>query len=121
MSLLKIVVSENDILKDVAVGQRMGDFMYYQQGDEASLIQFTLKCLNFPLGTIVGFYCSVPGPVPMIELPPTPVLTSPSFVTGMECFVPAKFEGYIYYYAEFKQPPPASARFQLQAAYPVNG
>lgn len=119
MSLLKIVLSENDSVKDAAVGERLGQFMYYEQGTEASLIQFTLKCLNFPLGTIVGFYCSEPGPVPMIELMPTAVMTYPSFAIGLECFVPANFKGTIYYYAEFKQPPPANVKFQLQAAYPI--
>jgi hypothetical protein len=93
----------------------------YEQGNEAGEMEFMLKCTNLPVGTIVGFSCGQGGPIPPINLPPTVVTTYPTFVTGLMSYVPANFEGVIYYYGDFKETPPADAKITLQIFYTVNG
>lgn len=119
MNAFKTVQSENNTIEGIEAGFRYENYMQYEQGPEASEIQFFLKCMNLPLGTVIGFYCPEPGPDPMISLPPTVVTAGPGFVAGMMSYVPANFSGKIYYYAEFRVTPPANASLQLYAAYPV--
>jgi hypothetical protein len=119
MNTLQTVQSKNHPIEGIEAGGRYQNYMWFEQGAEASEVQFSLKCLNLPLGTRVGFFCSDPGPSPVIYLPPTAVIATPSFTIGIMTFVPANFTGYIYYYAEFSQQPPADASIQLQAAFPA--
>jgi hypothetical protein len=95
--------------------------IHYEQGIEAANIQFSLICKNLPIGTVVGFKSDTPGPQPPILLPPTTVISSPSFITGMISFVPANYSCDITYYAEFNKQPPSDASITLQAAYIING
>lgn len=117
MNTSQTVQSEDHVMEGVGAGGRFENYLWFELGTEASEVQFSLKCVHLPLGTKVGFFCSYPGPKPVIYLPPTAVVTTPAFTTGMITFVPANFKGYIYYYAEFSQQPPADASIQLQAAY----
>ena len=92
--------------------------MFYDEGDMAAVIQFTIKCMNVPVGTKVSFSAGAPGPVPAIFLPPVTV-TSLNFITGIQCQVPAYYVSSIYYNLEL---PPgivdiSTATVTLQAAY----
>lgn len=98
-----------------------GAKMYYEQGTEASQIQFTIICTNVPKGTKVSFSAGAAGPVPPIYLEPTVVSTYPSFTTGVICSVPKDYESNIFFNLEA----PAgvtdlsTATVQIQAAYPM--
>jgi hypothetical protein len=98
-----------------------GAKMYYEQGTEASQIQFTIICTNVPKGTKVSFSAGAAGPTPPIYLEPTVVSTYPSFTTGVICSVPKNYESTIFFNLEA----PAgvtdlsTATVQIQAAYPM--
>jgi hypothetical protein len=93
--------------------------VHYEQGTEASNILFMLICKNLPIGTVVGFNSDTPGPNPPIDLKPTIVSSSPDFIVGLQCSVPANYQCTIIYYADFKQAPPPDAKITLQASYPI--
>jgi hypothetical protein len=115
---LKATLGENHSVGHVTAGFRYENSMLYQQGDQGGRMQFMLVCDNLPLGTVVGFYCPDPGPVPPISLPPVTV-TNAHFIAGVMSEVPANFSGTIYYFADFNTQPPADARIRLQVAYIV--
>ena len=115
MSKLEITHSNSHLLGG---GNESAEFkLFYQQGTESGLIQFSLICRNVPVGSTIGFSSDKPGPNPPIYLSPTTVSSSPSFVTGMVSEVPANYEAEITYYVIFSQTPPPDASIQLQAAY----
>lgn len=99
-----------------------GAKMYYEQGTEASQIQFTIICTNVPKGTKVSFSAGAAGPVPPIYLEPTVVSTYPSFTTGVVCSVPKNYESNIFFNLEAPAGTPNlnDATVQIQAAYPMN-
>ncbi len=74
-----------------------GNAMYFEMGDEAGKIQFSIICKNLPLGCTISFSAGSPGANPAIYLAPTVVTTSPLFNTGIECQVPAGYTSDIYY------------------------
>jgi hypothetical protein len=96
--------------------------LYYEQGIEASTIQFTIKCLNVPVGSTISFSAGVGGPNPPIYLAPTVVSTGPSFTTGVECDVPANYVSDIY--VNVSAPKGVTnlnnAKVTIQAAYPTS-
>ncbi len=96
--------------------------LYYEQGDEASTVQFTLKCLNIPIGSTVSFAAGAGGPNPPISLSPTIVSTGPSFTTGVECDVPAGYKSDIF--VNVSAPKGVTnldnAKVTIQAAYPLD-
>jgi len=89
----------------------------YDQGSEAAEVQFSLICTNVPLGSTVGFSSNTSGPNPPIVLPPTKVITYPSFIVGMLSYVPANYTAVITVAGDFSEPPPANTSIDLQAAY----
>lgn len=95
--------------------------LYYEQGTEASAIQFTLKCVNIPIGSTVSFSAGAGGPNPPIYLAPTTVSTGPSFTAGIECDVPANYKSDIF--VNISAPKGVTnldgAKVTIQAAYPV--
>jgi hypothetical protein len=97
---------------------QLNGYMEYDQGEEGSNIQFTIVCSNVPIGSTVSFNCPEAGPQPPINLPPTQVITFPSFTTGIVTYVPANFTGTISYKVIAGQRLPEDARVTLQAAYP---
>lgn len=116
----EVIKSQATKIEGGAANVRIEDKMNYDQGTEASKIQFSLICHNIPKGSVVGFRSNTPGPNPPIELPPTTVVTSPTFIIGMVCYVPADYKCVITYYADVKDVPPPDAQITLQAAYPMN-
>ena len=118
----KLIVKQSQATKieGGAASVRVEGKMEYDQGTEASKIQFSLICKNIPKGTVVGFKSDKPGPNPPIDLPPTVVVTYPTFIVGMMCQVPAGYKCLITYYADLKDVPPPDAQITLQAAYPMN-
>lgn len=89
----------------------------YDQGSEAAEVQFALVCKNVPLGSTVGFSSDKPGPTPPINLPPTTVISYPSFVVGEISSVPANYACIITVRGTFSQTPPPDVSIDLQAAY----
>jgi hypothetical protein len=98
-----------------------GSKLYYDQGDDGASIQFTVMCVNVPIGSKISFSAGAPGPNPPIFLQPTVVSTYPSFNTGVTCDVPAKYISDIYFNLE--APPGvtdlSTAKVTIQAAYPT--
>lgn len=117
MSKLEITHNESHSLE--SGGDRVEFKLFYQQGPSWGRVQFSLICYKIPIGSTVGFSSGKPGPMPPINLYPTIVTSSPSFVTGMVSDVPADYDAEITYYVIFSQAPPADASIQLQAAYIV--
>jgi len=74
-----------------------GEKLYYEQGEEASLINFNIKCYNVPIGTLISFYAPISGPTPPIKLEPTTVSTFPNFTSGLECEVPANYVSDVFF------------------------
>ena len=99
-----------------------GKGLAYDQGTEASKIQFTIICTNVPKNTKVSFSAGAAGPNPPIYLEPTLVSTYPSFTTGVVCSVPAGYKSDIYFNLE--APPGvtdlSTAKVEIQAAYPMS-
>jgi hypothetical protein len=110
----------NVVVNNASTVVLTGAKMYYEQGTDASDIQFTIICTNVPIGTKISFSAGAPGPLPPIYLQPTQVSTFPSFITGVKCSVPANYESDIYFNLEA----PAgvtdlsTATVDIQAAYP---
>jgi len=98
-----------------------GERLFYEQGEDASTINFYIKCYNVPIGTKVSFYAPVSGPTPPIRLEPTIVSTYPSFSSGIECEVPAGYVSDVFFNLE--APPGVTdlpdARVVIQATYTV--
>jgi len=99
-----------------------GEKLFYEQGTEAGLMEFTIKCLNVPINTKVSFAAGVSGPIPPIQLKETPVSTYPSFNTGVECQVPAGYVSEIYFNLEAPQGVTElpDAKVTIQATYTVS-
>jgi hypothetical protein len=89
----------------------------YDQGSEAAEVQFSLMCKNVPVGSIVGFSSDKPGPTPPIYLPPTKVISYPSFAVGETSYVPANYTCIITVEGTFSQTPPPDVSIELQAVY----
>jgi hypothetical protein len=90
--------------------------MHYEQGTTACMIAFNLVCTNVPLGSKVSFSCGLSGPSPLIDLAPTVVTDSKTFIVGIVSDVPAGFEGDISYsYWSNGGPPPPGFNITLQA------
>lgn len=91
----------------------------YDQGDMSAQMLFMLKCTNLPVNTLVSLSAGAPGPTPAIYIPPTPVATSPNFMVGISCWVPANYKSKIY--ANIQAPSggtiPDGAKVELQVAY----
>jgi hypothetical protein len=77
-----------------------GSKLYYEQGDEAALMEFYIICENVPLKTKISFSAGAPGPVPPIFLNPTEVSTFPNFTVGMSSNVPKGYVSDIYFNLE---------------------
>jgi hypothetical protein len=97
-----------------------GAKMYYEQGTDASRIQFTIICTNVPKNSIISFSAGAAGPVPPIYLEPTTVSTYPSFTSGVVCNVPANYASDIYFNLQAPQGVTdlSTATVEIQAAYP---
>lgn len=89
----------------------------YDQGSEAANVFFMLVCIDVPIGTILTFSAAAPGPVPPIMLPPTTVVTYPSFSVGINTTVPANYQTEIKYCYELPPGvvPPPGFNITLQA------
>ncbi|MBB3053760.1 hypothetical protein [Mucilaginibacter gotjawali] len=100
-----------------------GEKLFYQQGTEAGTMEFTIKCVNVPIDTVVSFSAGKAGPVPPIQLKETKVSTYPSFNTGIECQVPANYESDIYFnlVAPSGVTSLPDAKVTIQATYTVSG
>lgn len=115
-----VVQSQATKIEGGNANTRIEGKMNYDQGTEASNIQFLIICTNIPKGSVVGFKSNEPGPKPPIELPPTVVVTYPTFMAGIVCYVPANYTSVISWYCDLKDVPPPGAQITLQAAYPIN-
>ena len=95
----------------------------YTQKEEQE-IQFTLRCHNIPVGSMVALSSNPEeGPEPPIHLPKTTV-TSANFSVGTESKVPAGYKGKISYglYANEELPPDSSVAFTVaQILQPPDG
>lgn len=80
----------------------------YDQGTVASDILFQIVCTNVALNSKVAFSCGQAGPTPPINLPPTTVTNSASFIAGVLSSVPANFQADISYSYWSNGNPPAS-------------
>jgi hypothetical protein len=89
----------------------------YVQGAEAAEMQFSLICENVPFGSTVGFSSNTPGPNPPINLPPTMVVTYPTFIVGILSYVPENYTAVITITGNFSEPLSPNFSISLQAAY----
>jgi hypothetical protein len=115
------VAWRNVVVNNASTVVLTGAKMYYEQGEDASQMEFTIICTNVPIGTKVSFSAGAAGPIPPIFLQPTTVSTFPSFTTGIVCQVPANYVSDIYFNLE--APPGVTnldnAKVQIRAAYPL--
>jgi hypothetical protein len=86
----------------------------YDQGDIGEKICIVLVCINVPLRSEVSFNCPDPGPIPLIDLPPTTV-TSNQFLAGEFSQIPAGFTGIITVKYTLPFIPPADWTMELRA------
>jgi len=113
MSQLKVTHTQAHSLGD---GPSFEQSIPYEQGDQGGTVQFAVICTNLPVGTQVSFSSDKPGTTPPLELPPTVITISPTFITGMVCQVPANYSCNITYKVNMSQQPPQGASINFQAA-----
>lgn len=87
----------------------------YDQGVAGDKVQFIITCTNVPVGAKVSFSAGTPGPTPLIDLQPTAVTNSTSFVVGVECDVPANYKTNISYSYWANGAPPKGFSIKMSA------
>lgn len=87
----------------------------YNQGTVGDKVQFLITCTNVPVGAKVSFSAGTPGPNPVINLDPTPVTNSSSFMVGCTCDVPANYQTKISYSYWANGTPPAGFSIKMSA------
>lgn len=69
----------------------------YDQGNLSGAMSVLITCTNVPVGASVAFSAGTPGPVPLVNLPPTQVTNAGSFVVGVSTNIPANWSSELTY------------------------